>query len=101
MAEPTILSKNNIPIRLPDERWDHIVQEHSELVFFRQEVLNTLANPFKILAGQAAELFAIREIEKGKWLVVIYSEGRNDGFVITAFLTRRNRWWEKRKQIWP
>lgn len=97
----TAYSKNNVPIRLPDERWNHIIEEHGELGFFKQEVLQTLANPQRIVAGQVGELIAIRAIEKEKWLVVIYKEDKKDGFVITAFLTRRRRWWEKRKQLWP
>jgi hypothetical protein len=39
----------------------------------------------------------------GKWLVVIYKEHEElqDGFVITAFLTKRMRSLERRVQIWP
>lgn len=29
----TVLSKNNIPIRLTDERWAHITEEHCEQGF--------------------------------------------------------------------
>lgn len=100
MAE-SVISKNNLPIRLPDERWNHIVEEHAELGFFKQEVLQTLASPQRIVAGQVGELIAIREIEREKWMAVIYKEDKKDGFVITAFLTRRKRWWEKRKRLWP
>ena len=34
-------------------------------------------------------------------LVVVYGEQTADGFVITAFLTRRSASLEKRKQVWP
>lgn len=34
-------------------------------------------------------MLALREIEAGKFLVVVYRELQNDGFVITAFVTRR------------
>jgi hypothetical protein len=37
----------------------------------------------------------------GKYIVVVYREQENDGFVITAFLTRRIRSLERRKQVWP
>ncbi|MFA7242215.1 MAG: hypothetical protein WC091_19055 [Sulfuricellaceae bacterium] len=47
------------------------------------------------------ECLAIQEVEKGKWLVVVYREQGSDGFVITAFLTRRIRSLDGRKQLWP
>jgi hypothetical protein len=41
-------------------------------------------------------------MEDGKTLVVVYREtGADDGFVITAFLTRRPGSFERRKQVWP
>jgi len=42
-----------------------------------------------------------REINEGKHLVVVYRESGNDGFIITAFLTRKLSSLERRKQIWP
>ena len=47
------------------------------------------------------ELLALREWESGKWLVVVYREFSDDGFVITAFFTRRVRALEKRTRVWP
>jgi hypothetical protein len=44
---------------------------------------------------------AVREVEMGKHLVVVYREQRDDGFIITAFLTRRIRSLVKRRQLWP
>jgi hypothetical protein len=44
----------------------------------------------------------VREIEKGKYIVVIYKElSKENGFVITAFLTRRRKKLERRRKIWP
>jgi len=97
----TILSQNNIPIRLTDERWAHITEEHCELAGMRLEVLEAIENPSRILAGGEEELLAIQEIEKDKFLVVVYRELNNDGFIITAFLTRRIKSLNRRKQIWP
>ncbi len=43
----------------------------------------------------------MREIEKGKYIVVVYKEvSSSDGFIITAFLKRRKKQLEKRKKIW-
>jgi hypothetical protein len=88
-------------IRLTAERWAHIVDTHCELAGLREELLETIARPDRVLAGVEEERLAVREIESGKWLVVVYRETVGDGFVITAFLTRRHRSLDKRQQLWP
>ncbi len=97
----TVLSKDNIPIRLTDERWAHISEEHNELAGMRLEVLETITDPIRIVGGQAGEKLAIREIEPGKYLVTVYRETGPDGFIITAFVTRRVNSLNKRKKLWP
>jgi hypothetical protein len=76
-------SKNGLSIRLTAERWAHIAEEHGELASLREELL------------------AVREIEPGKHLVVVYRELTDDGFIITAFVTRRMRSLARREQRWP
>lgn len=98
---PSAVSKNGVPIRLTDERWTHIVEDHGELAGMRSEVLENIAQPGRILAGGGGELLALREQEPGKFLVVVYRELENDGFVITAFLTRKVNALNRRRQIWP
>jgi hypothetical protein len=68
----TVISKNGVPIRLTDERWTHITEEHNELAGFRLDVLETVANPLCILEGGTDERLAVREVETGKYLVVAY-----------------------------
>ena len=97
----TVNSKNGLVIRLTDERWAHITDEHAELTGLRNEVLESIAHPARIIEGGAGELLAVRELQLGKYLVVVYREAVGDGFVITAFLTRRIRSLERRKQLWP
>jgi hypothetical protein len=70
VAEP-VLSKNELPIRLTDERWAHITEEHAELAGFRYEVLETIANPERIVAGNGGELLAVRTQPNGKLLVAV------------------------------
>jgi hypothetical protein len=98
-----VISKNHITIRLTEERWAHIREEHGELSGLQADILRTVANPDRILAGSSGELLATREMEPGKWLVVVYRESISDedGFIITAFLTRRIRSLDRRKQLWP
>lgn len=95
------LSRNGIPIRLPDERWQHIVEDHPELVENKIQVLDVVSNPEIVFKGKDGELLAVRETEAGKWLVVAYRELTEDGFIITAFLTRRRQYLSKRIQLWP
>lgn len=97
----TAISKNGTLIRLTDERWAHITDEHGELRNLRVEVMQTVTDPLRVFAGGAQELLAVRELELGKYLVVVYREFVEDGFVITAFLTRRMRSMERRRQLWP
>jgi hypothetical protein len=94
-------SVNGIPIRLPDERWEHIIQRHADLSGQKQLLLQTIAEPTRILRGNKDELFALQEIKPGKWLVVIYKEDNTDGFIITAFSTRNVNSLNRRQQIWP
>jgi len=44
-----VKSINNVNIRLPDERWRHITEEHSELAGYYYNVLETVADPDYIL----------------------------------------------------
>ncbi len=94
-------SKNGANIRLTDERWTHIIEEHGELYGMMALVLQTVSDPEIILAGNGGELLAVREVDTGKFLVVPYREQGNDGFIITAFLTRRFQSLQRRTRLWP
>ena len=94
-------SKNGVPIRLTHERWAHITEEHTELAGLRLEVLETVAEPDRVVEGQHGALLALRAIAPGNWLVVVYREISDDGFIITAFLTHRSGFLARRRQLWP
>jgi len=99
--DQSVTSKDGVCIRLTAERWTHVTEEHCELAGMREEVLETVSAPLRILAGNRDELMAVRELETGKFLVVVYREMERDGFIITAFLTRRVDSLNRRKQVWP
>lgn len=102
MKMEIVHSKNGVPIRLPQERWFHITEEHSEMAGYYFEVLETVQSPVAIYQGAGGECIATREIEISKYIVVIYREiNKEDGFIITAFLTRRKKQLERRKKLWP
>ena len=93
------ISKNGIPIRLTEERWFHIVENHDELAGLSDEVLLTVEDPDFIVKGWIDELLAIRKINQ-KHIVVVYKEVENDGFIITAFLTKKVDKILKRGIVW-
>ena len=96
-----VKSKNGVPIRLTEQRWLHITEEHSEMAGYYFEVLETLQEPEAIYGGKVGELLATKEIESGKYLIAVYKEtNKEDGFVITAFLTKRMKQVERRAKIW-
>jgi hypothetical protein len=41
----TAISKNGIPIRLTDERWQHITTGHPEIADYYFEILETIETP--------------------------------------------------------
>jgi hypothetical protein len=97
-----IQSKNDVAIRLTDERWLHVTEEHSEMAGHYFDILETVEEPQAVYAGNRGELLAVREIKEGKFIVVVYREASaDDGFVITAFLTKRIRQIERRAKLWP
>jgi len=66
---------------------------------FYFEVLETVEEPEAIYAGESEEYIAIRNIKDKKYIVVIYKELNDDGFVITAFFTKRIKQMEKRRKV--
>ncbi len=98
-----VRSRNGVPIRLTEERWRHVVDQHPETDGQRVKVLETLAGPDMIQKGDFGELLAIRfyaETPLGeKYVVVAYREiSAEDGFILTAYLTRRPS--SRRETLW-
>ena len=79
-------SVNGIPIRLTYERWYHITENHDDLASHFHDVLETVENPDLVARGNKGSLKAARNLERRKWLVVVYKEAsKRDGFIITAY----------------
>ena len=97
----TALSKNGVPIRLPDEQWVHLTEGHSEMAGRYSDVLETIESPDAIYSGNSGELLAVKEIQTDKYIVVVYKEiSEKDGFVITAFQSSRKKQLERRTKVW-
>ena len=94
---------HNVTIRLTSERWEHISQNHPECAGYLFDVLSTIQKPKRIFYGKNGEFIAVKEMPNTyKLLAVVYREvDEHDGFVITSFITRRTKWLDKRKRIWP
>ena len=93
-------SKRGVPIRLPPDRWTHIVEHHDDLAGYRDGVLETIESPDVIARGKTGELLAVRTMDD-RSLVVVYREvARTDGFVITAFFTTQPDRIRKRGLVW-
>ena len=95
-----VTSKNNIPIRLTEQRWFHIIENHDDLAAYSDEVLRTVEEPDYIIQGYRGAFIALRKVEEGKFLAVVYKEFESDGFVITAYFTRKIRL-EREAILWP
>jgi len=97
MADFTV-SIDGVPVRLTDERWVHIVENHDDLAGHYDDVLETVENPDMLLPGHGGSLLAVRSYGRRRYLVVIYRQTKtDDGFVITAFFTDSI---DREKAIW-
>jgi len=82
--------KNGVPIRLTEERWFHITENHDDLAGHYDDVLYAIEDPDYIIEGYRKALIALKKITRNKFLAVVYREiSREDGFVITAYFTSK------------
>ena len=82
-------SVNGIPIRMTDERWRHIVENHNDVAGYYDVILNTVENPEFVIRGYGNALIAFSRRDKN-FLAVVYKElSKDDGFVITAYSTSK------------
>jgi hypothetical protein len=93
-----VKSINGIPIRMTYERWFHIIENHDDLADRFDEILSIVEYPDYVVKGYGNALMALKELEKGKFLAVVYKElTKEDGFIITAYLLLKsklkNRWY--------
>jgi hypothetical protein len=98
-------SHNGVPIRLTEERWQHVMHRHPDMETQREWALETLVEPDMIQEGDFGTLLAARLYPETpltrKYLVVVYRETNSeDGFVLTAYLAsqlsaRRDTLWKR------
>jgi len=96
-------STERVPVRLTEERWNHIWRRHPELAGLEKRVLATIESPETVLLGDYGEKLAVRFYKTtpltSKYMVVAYKEhNESDGFVVTAYLSRKVADW--RQILW-
>lgn len=66
---------------------------------YYEKILEAIENPTWILQGYAGALVAVLSLARQNYLHVVYREvSKDDGFIITAFLSRKVN---RRMIIWP
>jgi hypothetical protein len=98
-----VKSRNGVPIRLSQERWEHIAQRHPEMREQKEKVLETVVAPNILPEGDLDTLMAVRHYAKTpvteKYLIVVYREvTRTDGFILTAYFANETS--ERRRPLW-
>jgi hypothetical protein len=78
-------SVNGVPIRLTDERWEHILYRRPEMASFTDTVLDAVGDPEYILRGYKGTQIAVVHLGERSYLNVVYRElSQTEGFIITA-----------------
>ena len=67
-------SIDGVPIRLTDERWEHILENHSYMSGFYEEILNAVSYPEFITRGNKGAKIAIVNLGRRRWLHVVFRE---------------------------
>jgi hypothetical protein len=68
------ISKNGVPVRLTNERWQHITTGHPEIADYYYEIPETIENPEIIYEGNNDEKIAVKKFQKrfDKFVVAVY-----------------------------
>jgi hypothetical protein len=83
-------SVNGVPIRFTEERWEHIVDNKPYMEPYYEQVLDAIEGPTFVLRGYAGSLVAVLSLGRQRHLHVVYKEtSQEDGFIITAFVSRK------------
>ena len=92
-------SINGVPIRLTDERWEHIVSNKPYMYAFDEALLQAIEKPTVVLHEYAGSLIAVLSLARARFLHVVYKEvNADDGFVITAYVAPK---YNRDAVIWP
>ena len=99
-----VVSVHGHTIRVTATQWAHVTEAHDYMSGNMDKVLETLAEPSQVFAGEKGESLALRDYEHTnitrKTAVVVYRD-EPDGFMITAFFTSKpEKIANRRKLLW-
>jgi hypothetical protein len=97
----TAISKHGVPVRLTEERWNHIETGHPEFLDQPGAILDAIRDPIRVHAGKQGEFVAVRKWRGDLYAVVVYREMGEDGFVITAYPTTSLSRLDRMHVVWP
>lgn len=91
MAFAGIDSKLGKRVRISDSYWDYIARvKHREMSALKDEVFRTLKHPFEVLKSRKDPEIHLYYGHRGdKFLCVVVRHLNGEGFIITAYLTRK------------
>ena len=82
-------SIDGVPIRLTDERWEHILEQHPFISGYYEKILSTIESPTFVLRGHHHSKIAVNNYGRNRWLHVVYRElSRTDGFIVSAYFKK-------------
>jgi len=94
-----VYSVNGVPIRLTDERWEHITSNKPYMEPYLERVLSAVQQPTWGLRGYGGALIAVLSLGRQGYLHVVYREiSEDDGFIVTAFIARKLN---RKAILWP
>jgi hypothetical protein len=100
-----VVSVQGNAIRITAQQWAHTVEAHDYMAGNLDKVIETIAEPSRVVAGSGGEVLALRGYDSTnitrKTAVVVYRD-EPDGFMITSFFTSRPDKIERKREIlWP
>jgi hypothetical protein len=90
-------------VRLTEERLKHLLS-HPEMAGMEQQIIETLKSPESVIQSRtdpAVRLFHRRQITAkfgDKWLCIVVKYLTDDAFVITSYLTDKEKFGTR---LWP
>ena len=98
-----VKSVAGIPIRLTQERTEHIERRHPEMSGQGEKILETVSSADYVQEGDSGTLIAVRHYPQTplteKYCCVVYRELKEeDGFILTAYFTNHPAEW--RNVVW-
>ena len=93
-----VKSVAGVPIRLTQERTEHIERRHPEMSGQGEKILETVSSPDYVQEGDSGTSIAVRHYPQTplteKYCCVVYRElSEDDGFILTAYFATRPADW--------